>query len=292
MTLIWDAIVPEEVFSTLQYQREATTWSKRLFRSFPLEYPSSKSPPTIQSVLHSLKRESITISKSAKEENTIHTDNNNNNIHNKKRPSLSQSPIIKSRRQQFAIKRVSTKIPKHHKRITLISACQSNGEQGQCTTAFLEVMRSNLHRTEPYTLAAMLIRFASLSSLRPQLTFSLQQDMYSTFHIVPPNINVTRGCTKRALLIGINYPSLSDVIYPLQDSHTHVERVKQYLFEVEGFLDQHCIKLMDDDKHEEPTKDNILDAFARLARQTNPGDVVVFYFSGYSGRDLNMIFGE
>lgn len=291
MTLIWDAIVPEEVFSTLQYQREATTWSKRLFRSFPLEYPS-KSPPTIQSVLHSLKRESITISKSAKEENTIHTDNIHNNNHNKKRPSLSQSPIIKSRRQQFAIKRVSTKIPKHHKQITLISACQSNGEQGQCTTAFLEVMRSNLHRTEPYTLAAMLIRFASLSSLRPQLTFSLQQDMYSTFHIVPPNINVTRGCTKRALLIGINYLSLSDVIYPLQDSHTHVERVKQYLFEVEGFLDQHCIKLMDDDKHEEPTKDNILDAFARLARQTNPGDVVVFYFSGYSGRDLNMIFGE
>ena len=296
MTLIWDAIVSMETFSTLLYQHEATSWSKKLLTSFPFEYkpksspssPSSSQSVSIQSVLHSLQRESITISQSTKE-----NENNKNYNYKTQRPTLSsQSAVMKSRRQQFA-RMHGSDISKHHRQVTLISAHQlSNGcyNHGQCTIAFLEAMRNNQHQTKSYTLAALLLCIASLCNMQPQLTSSMQLNMYSTLHIVPPNI--APKCTKRALLIGINYLSLSDVIHPLQDSHAHVEQMKQYLFKVEGFLDQHCIKLMDDNKHEEPTTDNILDAFARLARQTNPGDVVVFYFSGYSARDLDMIFSE
>jgi uncharacterized caspase-like protein len=52
------------------------------------------------------------------------------------------------------------------------------------------------------------------------------------------------------------------------------------------------MKLMDDGKHEAPTRENITDAFTRLARQTNPGDAVFVYYSGYSGRVLDVLFGK
>ena len=50
--------------------------------------------------------------------------------------------------------------------------------------------------------------------------------------------------------------------------------------DVHGFAEENIDLLMDDGAHTNPTKDNIIDAFKKLAGTSEPGDVVYVQFSG------------
>ena len=170
----------------------------------------------------------------------------------------------------------------------------ANIKVGCFTNAFIHVMKEDHTNGEISTLASTLLRLekalarscpSAHGSIIPQVTSSQPMDCHCRY---PSRRNTFQG-TKRALLIGISYRGswsqelLNDNGNKNSCHHEDVESVKKYLFEMEGYLDRNCIKLMDDDKHEAPTKENILDAFGRLARLTNPDDTIFFYYSGYGG---------
>ncbi|KAM3100095.1 caspase family protein [Phormidesmis sp. 146-12] len=84
---------------------------------------------------------------------------------------------------------------------------------------------------------------------------------------------------KLALLVGINdYPS---GITSLKGCLTDVEMQYELLRHRYSFKDQDILRLTDD-TDTKPTRQNILDAFeTHLIQQAQPGDVVVFHYSGH-----------
>mmetsp|Transcript_2400 Transcript_2400/g.5560 ORF Transcript_2400/g.5560 Transcript_2400/m.5560 type:complete len:333 (+) Transcript_2400:926-1924(+) len=154
---------------------------------------------------------------------------------------------------------------------------------GVFTESLLPVLRESHEPAEtPVTWVSALQRTRShLESNQhrqvPQLSSSRMIDKDKPLKIVPP------GSTgeKRAILIGINYVGQEN---ELKGCHNDVGMMKEYLIEYEGFEENDMTILMDDKKHEEPTKKNIMKAL-REAAHSQPGDVVFVYFSGH-GRSL------
>ena len=107
----------------------------------------------------------------------------------------------------------------------------------------------------------------------PQLTSSRMIDVDKTMHIVPPG---TTG-NKRAVLIGINYVFQKG---QLSGCHNDVGNIKDYLQNALGFRDQDMLVLMDDGRHHPPTRQNILNAYKRVAEYSKAGDVVFIHYSG------------
>lgn len=156
---------------------------------------------------------------------------------------------------------------------------------GACTAALLEVLYQ-YHRYGSAQQDKSWVKV--LRSMRtillqknfdqvPQLTSSRLIDVNKTMHIVPP------GCTgnKRALLIGINYVGQNG---ELRGCHNDVANIKEYLINVEGFLENNLLILMDDGQHSNPTKENIEQAFHRIVQYNNAGDVVFIHYSGHGSR--------
>lgn len=66
--------------------------------------------------------------------------------------------------------------------------------------------------------------------------------------------------------------------------HNDVGNVKDYLENALGFRDEDMLVLMDDQKHHPPTRQNIINAYKRVAEYSKPGDVVFIHYSGHGGR--------
>lgn len=115
----------------------------------------------------------------------------------------------------------------------------------------------------------------------PQLTSSRMIDVNKPFELVNPG-----NGTKRAVLIGINYRGQQG---ELSGCHNDAMNMKKYLMRVHGFQEHNMTVLMDDGRHQSPTKANILFAYQQLVRQSQPGDTVFCHYSGHGGRvrDLN-----
>jgi metacaspase-1 len=144
---------------------------------------------------------------------------------------------------------------------------------GACTSALLKVLYS---QKQPLTWVSLLRQMRQvLKEMNydqiPQLTSSRLVDVEKPMYIVPPE---SKG-TKRAVLIGIRYVGQ---VGELGGCHNDVLNMKKYLEQVHGFRDP--VILMDDGKHTEPTKKNILNAFQRVAEQSKSGDVVFIHYSG------------
>ncbi|KAI0763098.1 peptidase C14 [Trametes elegans] len=96
--------------------------------------------------------------------------------------------------------------------------------------------------------------------------------------------------TKKALLIGIEYTA--EDIHPsleLKGAHEDPKRLRQLLMDVYDYKDENIVILIDDPAREYvwPTRENILAAMRDLVRDAQPGDHLVFSFSGHGGQVKN-----
>ncbi|MEA5500563.1 caspase family protein [Limnoraphis robusta Tam1] len=90
---------------------------------------------------------------------------------------------------------------------------------------------------------------------------------------------------KLALLVGINdyrsWPNLKGCV-------TDVDLQQELLIHRFGFNPQDIIRLTTDSNDQKPTRSNILTAFEEhLIKQAQPGDVVVFHFSGHGSQQMD-----
>lgn len=58
------------------------------------------------------------------------------------------------------------------------------------------------------------------------------------------------------------------------------QQMAEYIQEVHGFEEENVTLLMDDGKHTEPTRENILAAYEKLVNESEEGDIVFCHFSG------------
>lgn len=111
----------------------------------------------------------------------------------------------------------------------------------------------------------------------PQLSCSKPCNVEDTvFEIVPSSATGT----KRALLIGCNYPGMP---FELTSCHGDVHNMAQFLKNVHGFEDKNIVTLIDDGAHTDPTRKNILRAIQKFALSSKKGDSCFFLFSGHGG---------
>lgn len=197
--------------------------------------------------------------------------------------------------------------------VSLITACKEKGNTtattnnnnntpsvsgsaevaGDATMAFLATVKEASNRGEVLTMVRLLLdmkmNLEKIGAHRvPQVTASRKIDMYEDFRIVPKDPQ--HEGAKRALLIGINYyKSMSRVT--LKNCQKDCLEVKNFLHEYLGFWDKDCNILMDDETHEQPTKENILLAMEKLANDCQPGDSAFFYFAGHGGQIQDTLYG-
>ncbi|CAA7056743.1 unnamed protein product [Microthlaspi erraticum] len=87
---------------------------------------------------------------------------------------------------------------------------------------------------------------------------------------------------KKALLIGINYPGTA---VELRGCVNDVRRMHRCLIDRFGFSDKDITVLIDIDKYRtQPTGKNIRDALETLIDKAEPGDILVFHYSGHGTR--------
>ena len=55
---------------------------------------------------------------------------------------------------------------------------------------------------------------------------------------------------------------------------------KKYIQDFYGFQDEDITILMDDGKHTQPTKQNILNAYRQIVAESRAGDAVFLHYSG------------
>ena len=94
----------------------------------------------------------------------------------------------------------------------------------------------------------------------------------------------TQG-TRRALLIGI----VSGGDNVLKGTLNDVHNIRRFLMNHCGFLEENIVTLLETPGHDQPTKKHITDGFAKLIRESQPGDVNFIQFSGHGSRsDTNL----
>ena len=112
----------------------------------------------------------------------------------------------------------------------------------------------------------------------PQLLSTRLLDVQKPMTIIN-EIYGTSG-TKRAVLVGINYIGQKG---ELKKCHKDVHKMETYLKTKLGFEEKNIVKLMDDGIHTNPTKENIMNAYRKVVRQSIPGDTVFIHYSGHGG---------
>lgn len=105
-----------------------------------------------------------------------------------------------------------------------------------------------------------------------QLNIMVQGDRYHRVLAQPTS-------RKLALLVGVN--TYEGSVRPLKGCHNDVELQSELLIHRYGFNPQDIIVL----QNEQATRSGILDAFeSHLIKQAQPGDVVVFHYSGHGSK--------
>lgn len=154
---------------------------------------------------------------------------------------------------------------------------------GACTSTLIKVLNDNGGRSISWIdiLRRMrdVLRQKGFDQV-PQLSSSYMLDVSHSFNIVAPETQEMNGA-KRAILIGINYVGQKG---QLSGCHNDVANIKKHLIEKEGFLEKDMLILMDDGRHHQPTRKNIMDAFARITQYSKAGDTVFVHYSGHGGR--------
>lgn len=154
---------------------------------------------------------------------------------------------------------------------------------GALTSALLQVLYADHKDTgRDLSFQEVLLRVREILkggkfSQVPQLTSSMPLNVHEPFEIIPEGSEGER----RAVLIGINYVGQQG---ELSGCHNDVMNVKYYLCDVHGFDERNITVLLDDGKHEDPTRKNILDAYMDLVSQSQPGDSCFCHYSGHGGK--------
>ena len=153
---------------------------------------------------------------------------------------------------------------------------------GACTSTLLKVLNEN---PDPMSWLELLRKMRVVLNQKgydqiPQLSASRLLNAHDQFEIVPPSSIQVNG-RRRAVLIGINYIGQNG---QLSGCHNDVKNIKRYLISHQGFQESEMLVLMDDGRHNAPTKKNITDAFTRICQYSQPGDVVFVHYSGHGGR--------
>ncbi len=86
--------------------------------------------------------------------------------------------------------------------------------------------------------------------------------------------------TRRAVLVGINYTGQKG---ELKGCHDDVKQMAKYLMTKQGFEKRNIVMLLDDGVHTNPTRENIISAYRKVAKQSQPGDTVFIHYSGHGG---------
>jgi metacaspase-1 len=152
---------------------------------------------------------------------------------------------------------------------------------GACTSALLNVLyKDESNRATDLSFVQVLRQMRTdLQNGRftqnPQLSSSRKIDLNLPFHII--NRNADSSSEKRAILIGINYVGQQG---ELSGCHNDALNIKKYLIKCHGFPEANIKVLLDDGKHTNPTRSNIINALQTLVRQSQPGDSVFFHYSG------------
>ncbi|THH32080.1 hypothetical protein EUX98_g2116 [Antrodiella citrinella] len=89
---------------------------------------------------------------------------------------------------------------------------------------------------------------------------------------------------KKALLIACQYPQLRDMEMELVGTHRDPITTQKLLIDIYGWKLQDINILMDDGKHQDPTRENIMRAMKELVADAQPRDQFVFLFSGHGGQ--------
>jgi Metal-dependent hydrolases of the beta-lactamase superfamily II len=154
---------------------------------------------------------------------------------------------------------------------------------GACTSALLNVLYADKHAPdEALSFKDVLLKMRTILRDKnftqiPQLSSSRELDVDTKFDITPDGFSGT----KRAVLIGINYVGQDG---ELSGCHNDVLNMKEYLMDVHNFEEENMTVLLDDGVHEDPTKDNILNAYRKLVLESEPGDCVYCHYSGHGAK--------
>lgn len=156
---------------------------------------------------------------------------------------------------------------------------------GACTAALLQTLyESHRNGTLPTISWVSLLRAMRTNLLNkgfdqvPQLTSSRMIDVTTPLKFVNDSSNYG---TKRAVLIGINYVGQRG---ELSGCHNDAINMKEFLMNVHGFESRNMTVLLDDGRHPQPTRNNIINAYRALVRESLPGDTVFCHYSGHGGR--------
>lgn len=153
---------------------------------------------------------------------------------------------------------------------------------GACTSAILKVLYADKKKPdEDLSFKDVLLKMRDVLDDKrfeqiPQLTSSRNLDVDTKFDITPDDFNGT----KRAVLIGINYVGQSGELAGCQNDALNM---MEYLKDVHDFKDENIQLLLDDGKNINPTKKNILKAYAKIAEESEAGDVVYLHYAGHGG---------
>jgi len=137
---------------------------------------------------------------------------------------------------------------------------------GACTSTLLKVINENpgpMSWLQLLQRMRVVLRDKGFDQI-PQLSASRLLDANSRFEMVPSDSAPNK---KRAILIGINYVGQNG---ELNGCHNDVKNIKRYLIDSEGFQEADMLILMDDGRHNAPTRKNIMDAFTRITNTVNP----------------------
>lgn len=154
---------------------------------------------------------------------------------------------------------------------------------GACTSAILKVLYKDekapdedLSFQEVLMAMREILGEGSYTQI-PQLTASRPMNMQHKFDLVPEGSTGER----RALLIGINYEGQQG---ELSGCHNDVHNIKKYIMDAHGFPENNITVLLDDGDHQNPTRDNIINAYRTLVSESSSGDSVFCHYSGHGGR--------
>lgn len=172
--------------------------------------------------------------------------------------------------------------------ITNFSLPDPAGRQGgACTAALLQVLYDDndgvpqdcASKSWVDVLRAMRQNLAAKGYEQiPQLSSSRMIEVNNPMQV----INDHPSGRKRAVLIGINYVGHSPG--ELSGCHNDVKNISKYLRNCLGFEREDMRVLMDDNRSEEPTAENIYRAMDWIVSVSEPGDTVWFHYSGHGGR--------
>lgn len=153
---------------------------------------------------------------------------------------------------------------------------------GACTSAMLSVLYADHTDTaEDLTFEEVVLKIRdNLSenfSQIPQLSSSRPININERFNVAPEGSEGTR----RAVMIGINYTGQDG---ELSGCWNDVKNMTDYIKDVHDFEEENITTLLDDGEHTDPTKENILAAYAKLVSESEEGDIVFCHFSGHGGK--------